>query len=157
MKQKPTSSRKHADTVVSEQRASRPPWKEEANAVSLDSFGQKTNSSWLTVVSPVMAYQLYRNTTLGNSLQESLDELIQVIVATVAESVVTMLLLRCPLAGSETSIWFAGCGSLQRRSVPEKCSTYFSVQHLNYPTSNPLVASQYRRYCRINTLSRSAM
>uniref|UniRef100_A0A3Q0SZH9 Transcription initiation factor IIA subunit 2 n=1 Tax=Amphilophus citrinellus TaxID=61819 RepID=A0A3Q0SZH9_AMPCI len=24
-----------------------------------------------------MAYQLYRNTTLGNSLQESLDELIQ--------------------------------------------------------------------------------
>lgn len=25
-----------------------------------------------------MAYQLYRNTTLGNSLQESLDELIQV-------------------------------------------------------------------------------
>lgn len=27
-----------------------------------------------------MAYQLYRNTTLGNSLQESLDELIQVIL-----------------------------------------------------------------------------
>ena len=26
-----------------------------------------------------MAYQLYRNTTLGNTLQESLDELIQVI------------------------------------------------------------------------------
>lgn len=26
-----------------------------------------------------MSYQLYRNTTLGNSLQESLDELIQVI------------------------------------------------------------------------------
>ena len=25
-----------------------------------------------------MAYQLYRNTTLGNTLQESLDELIQV-------------------------------------------------------------------------------
>ncbi|XP_023672286.1 transcription initiation factor IIA subunit 2 [Brienomyrus brachyistius] len=25
----------------------------------------------------IMAYQLYRNTTLGNSLQESLDELIQ--------------------------------------------------------------------------------
>uniref|UniRef100_A0AAA9SUI3 Transcription initiation factor IIA subunit 2 n=4 Tax=Boreoeutheria TaxID=1437010 RepID=A0AAA9SUI3_BOVIN len=25
-----------------------------------------------------MAYQLYRNTTLGNSLQESLDELIQI-------------------------------------------------------------------------------
>ena len=25
-----------------------------------------------------MSYQLYRNTTLGNSLQESLDELIQV-------------------------------------------------------------------------------
>ncbi|KAI4787972.1 hypothetical protein KUCAC02_036143 [Chaenocephalus aceratus] len=27
-----------------------------------------------------MAYQLYRNTTLGNSLQESLDELIQVLL-----------------------------------------------------------------------------
>lgn len=27
-----------------------------------------------------MSYQLYRNTTLGNTLQESLDELIQVIV-----------------------------------------------------------------------------
>jgi hypothetical protein len=27
--------------------------------------------------SSAMAYQLYRNTTLGNSLQESLDELIQ--------------------------------------------------------------------------------
>lgn len=26
-----------------------------------------------------MTYQLYRNTTLGNTLQESLDELIQVI------------------------------------------------------------------------------
>lgn len=26
-----------------------------------------------------MSYQLYRNTTLGNTLQESLDELIQVI------------------------------------------------------------------------------
>lgn len=25
-----------------------------------------------------MSYQLYRNTTLGNTLQESLDELIQV-------------------------------------------------------------------------------
>lgn len=28
-----------------------------------------------------MSYQLYRNTTLGNTLQESLDELIQVFVA----------------------------------------------------------------------------
>lgn len=27
-----------------------------------------------------MSYQLYRNTTLGNTLQESLDELIQVIL-----------------------------------------------------------------------------
>jgi len=27
-----------------------------------------------------MSYQLYRNTTLGNTLQESLDELIQVSV-----------------------------------------------------------------------------
>lgn len=27
-----------------------------------------------------MTYQLYRNTTLGNTLQESLDELIQVII-----------------------------------------------------------------------------
>lgn len=26
-----------------------------------------------------MSYQLYRNTTLGNTLQESLDELIQVL------------------------------------------------------------------------------
>lgn len=124
MKQKPKSYRKHADTVVSEQRASRPPWKEEANAVSLDSFGQKSSSSWLTVVSPVMAYQLYRNTTLGNSLQESLDELIQVISAPVAALLVTML-LRYPLAGNETSICFAGCGWLQPRSVPEKCSTHF--------------------------------
>lgn len=28
-----------------------------------------------------MSYQLYRNTTLGHTLQESLDELIQVIMA----------------------------------------------------------------------------
>lgn len=28
-----------------------------------------------------MAYQLYRNTTLGNTLQETLDELIQVTTA----------------------------------------------------------------------------
>lgn len=34
----------------------------------------------------VMAYQLYRNTTLGNSLQESLDELIQVTRTAVATS-----------------------------------------------------------------------
>lgn len=29
-----------------------------------------------------MAYQLYRNTTLGNTLQETLDELIQVSTGT---------------------------------------------------------------------------
>ena len=29
-----------------------------------------------------MAYQLYRNTTLGHTLQESLDELIQVVMNT---------------------------------------------------------------------------
>lgn len=129
------SARKHADTVASEQRASRPPWKEEANAVSLDSFRQK--SSWLTVVSLVMAYQLYRNTTLGNSLQESLDELIQVIWATLAESFVTMpLLLRCLLAGSETSIWFLQFAT--PRSVPEECSTHFLyAQHLNHILVTP--------------------
>lgn len=33
------------------------------------------NFKWLT---NKMSYQLYRNTTLGNTLQESLDELIQV-------------------------------------------------------------------------------
>ncbi|GCC44565.1 hypothetical protein chiPu_0028728 [Chiloscyllium punctatum] len=35
---------------------------------------RSTRCAWALV----MAYQLYRNTTLGNSLQESLDELIQV-------------------------------------------------------------------------------
>lgn len=35
-----------------------------------------------------MSYQLYRNTTLGNSLQESLDELIQVIKCQVNRSLV---------------------------------------------------------------------
>lgn len=98
MKQKPKSSRKHADAVVSEQRASRLQWKEAANAVSLDSFGPKRSSSWLTVVGPVMAYQLYRNTTLGNSLQESLDELIQVSQAAPLSSIATVPLLRCLLA-----------------------------------------------------------
>lgn len=29
-----------------------------------------------------MSYQLYRNTTIGNTLQESLDELIQVSIET---------------------------------------------------------------------------
>ena len=33
-----------------------------------------------------MAYQLYRNTTLGNTLQETLDELIQVIIIFIATS-----------------------------------------------------------------------
>lgn len=33
-----------------------------------------------------MAYQLYRNTTLGNTLQETLDELIQVIIILIATS-----------------------------------------------------------------------
>ncbi len=33
-----------------------------------------------------MAYQLYRNTTLGNTLQETLDELIQVITILIATS-----------------------------------------------------------------------
>ena len=33
-----------------------------------------------------MAYQLYRNTTLGNTLQETLDELIQVIIILFATS-----------------------------------------------------------------------
>lgn len=144
MKQKTKSSRKHADTVVSEQRASRPQWKEEANAISLDSFGPKSSSSWLTVVGPVMAYQLYRNTTLGNSLQESLDELIQVSEAAPLGSIATavlLLLLRCLLARSETSLCFAGCDSLQPRSVPGKCSAYLCVQHSNCLTSsNPSVA-----------------
>ena len=30
-----------------------------------------------------MSYQLYRNTTLGNTLQESLDELIQVCIVNI--------------------------------------------------------------------------
>lgn len=142
VKQKPKSSRKHADAVVSEQRASRPQWKEEANAVSLDSFGPKRSSSWLTVVGPVMAYQLYRNTTLGNSLQESLDELIQVSEAAQLSSIATvLLLLRCLLAPARAaSLCFAGCGSLQPRSVPDKCSTHLCVQHLNHLTSNSSVA-----------------
>lgn len=115
-------------------------WKEEANAVSLDSFGPKRSSSWLTVVGPVMAYQLYRNTTLGNSLQESLDELIQVSQAAPLSSIATVLLLRCLLARCETSLCFAGCDSLQPRSVPDKCSTHLRVQHLNHLTSNSSVA-----------------
>jgi hypothetical protein len=40
-----------------------------------------------------MAYQLYRNTTLGNTLQETLDELIQVIITLIA----TSLMLNHPI------------------------------------------------------------
>lgn len=140
MKQKPKSSRKHADAVVSEQRASRLQWKEEANAVSLDSFGPKRSSSWLTVVGPVMAYQLYRNTTLGNSLQESLDELIQVSQAAPFSSIANSAAAAMPVSSCETSLRFAGCDSLQPRSVPDKCSTHLCVQHLNHLTSNSSVA-----------------
>lgn len=38
-----------------------------------------------------MAYQLYRNTTLGNSLQESLDELIQVTLTSYLTTVSSQL------------------------------------------------------------------
>lgn len=39
-----------------------------------------------------MAYQLYRNTTLGNSLQESLDELIQVTRTGFLSAAISLLL-----------------------------------------------------------------
>lgn len=43
-----------------------------------------------------MAYQLYRNTTLGNSLQESLDELIQVTLPADTEPVLPVVGIQLP-------------------------------------------------------------
>ena len=50
--------------------------------IALNERGEKTNTDLLFFRFPktMSTYQLYRNTTLGHTLQESLDELIQVVI-----------------------------------------------------------------------------
>ena len=53
-----------------------------------------------------MSYQLYRNTTLGNTLQESLDELIQVIILIIPA--LNLILKRSKLKTHKTKICSIG-------------------------------------------------
>lgn len=74
-----------------------------------------------------MAYQLYRNTTLGNSLQESLDELIQVTLPADTEPVLPVGGIQLPaslLAGwANSSLLAVPCFRLQKTS--KKKSSFY--------------------------------
>lgn len=74
-----------------------------------------------------MAYQLYRNTTLGNSLQESLDELIQVRVGfTVwAISLIKRLVIN-------TALWLLCRGTYGQRleNLPIEIKRHWCSDHM---------------------------